>query len=90
MIGMLQRGDWQELRDRRIAEPGATEAYDVTRLAYQLGRRVRELREQLGLSQTTLAKRASMTQPAVARRLIHKSNLMTVTTPSPSDVSVTL
>ena len=67
MIGMLQRGDWQELRDRRIAEPGATEAYDVTRLAYQLGRRVRELREQLGLSQTTLAKRASMTQPAVAR-----------------------
>ena len=24
------------------------------------------------------------------RRLIHKSNLMTVTTPSPSDVSVTL
>jgi len=67
VIGMLQRGDWQELRDRRIAEPGATEAYDVTRLAYQLGRRVRELREQLGLSQTTLAKRASMTQPAVAR-----------------------
>jgi len=26
----------------------------------------------------------------VLRRLIHKSNLMTVTTPSPSDVSVTL
>ncbi len=25
-----------------------------------------------------------------SRRLIHKSNLMTVTTPSPSDVSVTL
>ena len=28
--------------------------------------------------------------PSTAWRLIHKSNLMTVTTPSPSDVSVTL
>jgi len=29
-------------------------------------------------------------QALIARRLIHKSNLMTVTTPSPSDVSVIL
>ncbi|MGH3979827.1 MAG: helix-turn-helix domain-containing protein [Pseudonocardiaceae bacterium] len=64
---MAGRTDWQELRGRRMAEPGAPEAYDAARLAYQLGRRVRELREQQGLSQTELAKRAAMTQPAVAR-----------------------
>jgi len=32
----------------------------------------------------------SLTPDNAAGRLIHKSNLMTVTTPSPSDVSVTL
>ena len=32
----------------------------------------------------------NVTRHSRARRLIHKSNLMTVTTPSPSDVSVTL
>jgi len=37
----------------------------------------------------TSAPLAPITRSA-ARRLIHKSNLMTVTTPSPSDVSVTL
>ncbi|MCA1695972.1 MAG: helix-turn-helix domain-containing protein [Actinobacteria bacterium] len=33
----------------------------------ELGQRVRELRVQQGLSQTELARRAGMTQPAVAR-----------------------
>ena len=64
---MSGRSDWQELRSRRMAEPGAAEAYDAARLAFELGRQVRELRVQLGLSQTELARRASMTQPAVAR-----------------------
>jgi ribosome-binding protein aMBF1 (putative translation factor) len=61
------RSDWQELRGRRMAEPGAAEAYDAARLAFELGRRVRELRVEQGLSQTELARRAGMTQPAVAR-----------------------
>lgn len=64
---MPERSDWQELRSRRLAEPGATDAYDAARLAFELGRRVRELRVQQGLSQTELARRADMTQPAVAR-----------------------
>ena len=50
-----------------MAEPGAAEAYEGARLAFELGRRVRELRVRQGLSQTELARRASMTQPAVAR-----------------------
>jgi ribosome-binding protein aMBF1 (putative translation factor) len=66
-MAMSQRSDWQELRSRRMAEPGAAEAYDAARLAFELGRRVRELRVQQGLSQTELARRAGMTQPAVAR-----------------------
>jgi transcriptional regulator with XRE-family HTH domain len=43
-------------RDRR---------YDATRLACELGRRVRELRERRGWSQADLARAASMTTSAV-------------------------
>ena len=64
---MSQRSDWRELRGRRMAEPGAAEACDAARLAFELGRRVRELCVQQRLSQTELARRAGMSQPAVAR-----------------------
>jgi ribosome-binding protein aMBF1 (putative translation factor) len=49
---MSRRSDWHTLRERRIAEPGAVDAYEAARLAFDLGRRVRELREQRGWSQT--------------------------------------
>lgn len=62
-----ERTSWKEIRDRRMAEPGAVEAYRASALAYELGCAVRGLREQRGWSQSQLASAARMTQSAVAR-----------------------
>jgi HTH-type transcriptional regulator/antitoxin HipB len=47
--------------------PEAAEAYEQTRLRFELAEAVRLRREQLGWSQRQLAQRAGMTQPGVAR-----------------------
>jgi ribosome-binding protein aMBF1 (putative translation factor) len=61
------RESWSELRHRRMDEPGADEAYDAARLAFELGAAVRGLRSARGWSQAELASAAGTTQSAVAR-----------------------
>ena len=58
---------WEQMKARRAKEPGYREAYQQAALAYELGCRVRELRQRAGMSQTELARRLGTSQPAVAR-----------------------
>lgn len=64
---MASRASWAEIKERRMGEPGAQGAYDVARLAHELGKTVRRLREEQGWSQAELGVAAGMTQSAVAR-----------------------
>jgi hypothetical protein len=45
---------WHALRERRMAEPGAAGVYAAARLAFELGRAVRQLRERRDWSQAQL------------------------------------
>jgi ribosome-binding protein aMBF1 (putative translation factor) len=67
MTKMADNQTWSELRNQRLSEGGAAEAYDAARLAFELGAAVRARREALGWSQAQLAGGAGMTQSAVAR-----------------------
>jgi transcriptional regulator with XRE-family HTH domain len=64
---MAERSSWSDVRRRRMREPGAEDSYQAVHLAYELGSKVRDLREQRGWSQTALARAAGMTQPVLAR-----------------------
>ena len=64
---MGKRKSWREVRDKRLAKPGAKAGYERARRAFELAQQVRKLREAQGLSQAELARRIGSTQPAVAR-----------------------
>ena len=64
---MNERSGWATLRDARMADPEAREAYEAARRAAELGDTVRGLRTELGLTQKQLGQRAHLTQSAVAR-----------------------
>ena len=62
-----QRTSLAGTRSARMDRPGVAEAYEQTRLRFELAEAVRTRREELGWSQRQLAERAGMTQPGVAR-----------------------
>ncbi|ACU75916.1 transcriptional regulator, XRE family [Catenulispora acidiphila DSM 44928] len=64
---MTSRRTLSEVRHERAANPEFQAAYAETRLRFELGEAVRVRREELGWSQTRLADRAAMRQPAIAR-----------------------
>lgn len=64
---MAERESWAGIRERRLSEPGAADAYEAARLAFELGAAVQETRVSRVWSQAELASAAGMTQSAVAR-----------------------
>lgn len=64
---MSKPGTWRELRAQRQGSAAYQAAHERTKQAYMIGRKVRELREDRGLSQTELAKRMGTSQSVIAR-----------------------
>jgi len=64
---MSERISWADKRAQVLSDPEAAAAYEAARIRYELGRKVRERREELGITQTRLAELTGLKQPAVAR-----------------------
>lgn len=64
---MMSSRDWQQVKRARLTTETARDGYDRARRAFEVGERVRLLREEHGLSQRELAERIGSTQPAIAR-----------------------
>lgn len=69
----MARTTFEEIKNRRLSGMNAEEraefdeAYEVSRLAIEVGEKVRDARETAGISQRELAKRMSTSQAAIAR-----------------------
>ncbi|WP_030174767.1 helix-turn-helix domain-containing protein [Spirillospora albida] len=64
---MAERRTWAGKKADIMSRPGAGAAYEAAKIRFELGEAVRVRREQLGLTQTELAERTGLKQPAVAR-----------------------
>lgn len=64
---MAKHATLDSIKRERGSSPEARAAYAAAKYAFELGERVRELREERGWSQKELASRTGMTQPSVAR-----------------------
>lgn len=63
----MARTSWEDLKAGRAGDSAVEAAYAAARLAFELGERVRGLREDRGWSQRDLALMTGMSQPAIAR-----------------------
>lgn len=64
---MAKHATLESIKRQRGSSPESSAAYAAAKYAFELGERVRELREERGWSQKELASRTGMSQPAVAR-----------------------
>lgn len=66
---MTERAKWGDIKNAHRAEDPEhfDRVYNETRQAYELGVLVREQRTAAGLTQSELAQRTGMSQPAIAR-----------------------
>jgi len=62
-----EHSSYEQLARERRSTPDYREGHDEARRAFLIGQAVRERRLALGLSQTEVATRAGMTQPALSR-----------------------
>lgn len=63
----MTKRKWDEIKEKRLRSEAAQTGYERARRAFELGERVRHLREERGLSQRELAEKIGSTQPAIAR-----------------------
>jgi len=62
-----EHSSYEQIAETRRGAADYREGYDEARRAFLIGQAVRERRLALGLSQTEVAARAGMTQPALSR-----------------------